>query len=172
MPLPTIQPCRAICQRSSGKGVAGSAKDANVASYDYSAVLYLNGKGSVASGGFRGGDFHFVDEESDEVVEPRSGRCVLFSSGYEQLHRVCKVEGGNRFALAAWFTLDQKASDGPVDTMPFDLVHPVPPPSKEEREADATNVDELRSMVEKKMESDQVVQRLYPTELKKGQVES
>ena len=83
-----------------------------------------------------------------------------------------RARWGNRFALAAWFTLDQKASDGPIDPMPFDLVDPVPPPSKDELEADATNIDELRSMVEKKMESDQVVQRLYPAELKKGASES
>ena len=51
---------------------------ANVASYDYSAVLYLNSKGV----GFTGGDFRFVDAKGDEVVEPRSGRCVLFPSGF------------------------------------------------------------------------------------------
>ena len=57
---------------------------ANVASYDYSAVLYLNSQGE----GFEGGDFCFIDAEGDEVLEPRAGRCVLFSSGFEHLHRV------------------------------------------------------------------------------------
>ena len=42
---------------------------ANVASYDYSAVLYLNEKGV----GFTGGDFCFVDDTTDEIVEPRCG---------------------------------------------------------------------------------------------------
>ena len=137
---------------------------ANVASYDYSAVLYLNGKGDEAGGGFRGGDFCFVDEGGDEVVEPRPGRCVLFPSGFEQLHRVCRVDGGNRFALAVWFTLDEKSSDGPVEPAPYQIVHPVPPPTKEELDADATNIDELRSQVERKMASDDTVQRLYGVE--------
>ena len=43
---------------------------ANVASYDYSAVLYLNGKGS--DGDLDGGDFCFVYDAGDEVVEPRA----------------------------------------------------------------------------------------------------
>ena len=137
---------------------------ANVASYDYSAVLYLNGKqqeGGSSAGCFRGGDFCFVDDGGDEVVEPRPGRCVLFPSGFEQLHRVCRVEGGNRFALAVWFTLDATASDGPVDPAPFEMVDPVPRPSREEAEVDAVNIDELRSKVERKMETDNVVQQLY-----------
>ena len=134
---------------------------ANVASYDYSAVLYLNGKGSPAAGGFEGGDFCFVDDESDEIVEPRAGRCVLFTSGFEQLHRVCRVEGGTRFALATWFTLDERASDGPVDPAPYAIVNPVPPPSKEEMEAEVVDIDELRTKVERKMEQDNVVQSLY-----------
>lgn len=80
---------------------------ANVSSYDYSAVLYLNTRGEA----FEGGEFAFVDEEGDEVVEPRTGRCVLFASGFEHLHRVGKVRSGSRFVLACWFTLSATAGD-------------------------------------------------------------
>ena len=41
------------------------------------------------------------------------------------------------------------------------MVDPVPPPSMEEAEVDAVNIDELRSKVERKMETDNVVQQLY-----------
>ena len=37
---------------------------------EITAVLYLNGKGSAAAGGFSGGDFRFVDEASDEAAAP------------------------------------------------------------------------------------------------------
>uniref|UniRef100_A0A7S2HJ38 Fe2OG dioxygenase domain-containing protein n=1 Tax=Haptolina brevifila TaxID=156173 RepID=A0A7S2HJ38_9EUKA len=131
---------------------------ANVASYDYSAVLYLNRKGD----GFWGGDFCFVDDGRDEVVEPRPGRCVLFPSGFEHLHRVCSVSSGNRFALAAWFTLTATASDGAVCDSPHYEVHnPVPPLSDEEAEAAQVNMDALRAAVERKMASDSEVQALY-----------
>ena len=114
---------------------------ANVASYDYSAVLYLNSKGV----GFKGGDFSFVDESSDEVIEPRSGRCVLFPSGFENLHRVHDVTGGTRFALAAWFTLTESASEGPVEPAHYTLHDPVPPPSKEDVQADGVRLEDLKA---------------------------
>ena len=121
---------------------------ANVASYDYSAVLYLNSKGE----GFKGGDFHFIDEHGEEVVEPRVGRCVLFPSGFEQLHRVCTVTHGSRFALAAWFTLTASAAEGPVTPAPYALGDGlVPPPSKDEVEAEKFSLDELRARVESQL---------------------
>mmetsp|Transcript_3459 Transcript_3459/g.7527 ORF Transcript_3459/g.7527 Transcript_3459/m.7527 type:complete len:175 (+) Transcript_3459:1361-1885(+) len=80
---------------------------ANISSYDYSAVLYLN----TQSRGFAGGDFAFVDEGGDEVIEPRAGRCLLFTAGFEHLHRVGAVTKGNRFVLASWFTLSATAGD-------------------------------------------------------------
>lgn len=80
---------------------------ANVSSYDYSAVLYLN----TQSDAFEGGDFAFVDEAVDEVVQPRTGRCVLFPSGFEHLHRVGEVISGSRVVLACWFTLTASAGD-------------------------------------------------------------
>ena len=107
-------PQRSAAQRQSGGGGTyeysiAHVDRANVASYDYSAVLYLNSKG----GGFEGGDFRFVDATNDEVLEPRAGRCVLFPSGFENLHRVCAVSKGTRYALAAWLTLTEAAADGP-----------------------------------------------------------
>ena len=74
---------------------------ANVASYDYSSVLYLNSK----MHSFQGGDFCFIDEGGDTVLEPRQGRCVIFSSGPEHLHQAQQVTDGSRFVLASWYTL-------------------------------------------------------------------
>lgn len=85
---------------------------ANVSSYDYSAVLYLNSKasdGGEVTADFEGGDFAFVDEAGDEVIEPRRGRLLLFPSGFEHLHRVRHVTRGTRVVLAQWWTLNPKA---------------------------------------------------------------
>ena len=122
---------------------------ANVASYDYSAVLYLNSQGE----GFEGGDFCFIDAEGDEVLEPRAGRCVLFSSGFEHLHRVDMVRRGSRFALAAWFTLTAEAAEaadgGPLRPARYAVVDPVPPPTAAEVAADQTSIDGLRARIER-----------------------
>lgn len=77
---------------------------ANVASYDYSSVLYLNTK----THSFQGGDFCFIDEGGDTVLEPRQGRCVIFSSGAEHLHQAQRVTDGSRFVLASWYTLSRE----------------------------------------------------------------
>jgi predicted 2-oxoglutarate/Fe(II)-dependent dioxygenase YbiX len=77
---------------------------ANVASYDYSSVLYLNSK----THSFQGGDFCFIDEGGDTVLEPRQGRCVIFSSGPEHLHQAQQVTDGSRFVLASWYTLSSE----------------------------------------------------------------
>lgn len=45
------------------------------------------------------------DETVEEVVEPRSGRVVIFTSGAENPHRVERVTRGKRFVLAFWFTV-------------------------------------------------------------------
>ena len=94
---------------------------ANMSSYDYSAVLYVNTKAtgaqpgggsaptSSAHGGFDGGDFAFVDELVDEIIEPRAGRLLLFASGFEHMHRVQHVTRGTRLVLASWFTRDPSA---------------------------------------------------------------
>lgn len=112
---------------------------ANMSSYDYSAVLYLNTQGR----GFAGGDFVFVDEHEDEVVEPRAGRCVLFTSGFEHLHRVAKVTRGSRFVLASWYTLNPSAGESlrPAEYAIGD--HVAPPPSAEDEAALRARLDTL-----------------------------
>lgn len=74
---------------------------ANVASYDYAALLYLNTQGEH----FEGGDFAFVDAGEDCLVSPKRGRLLAFTAGPENLHQVRKVTSGTRFVLAMWFTL-------------------------------------------------------------------
>lgn len=76
---------------------------ANIGYYDYSAVLYLSTHGED----FDGGALRFIDFEGDEVVEPRAGRCVLFTSGAEHLHQVEHVSSGVRLAMGMWFTLSR-----------------------------------------------------------------
>jgi len=77
---------------------------ANIGYYDYSAVLYLSTQGED----FTGGEFTFTDRDGDEVVQPRVGRCVLFSSGTEHLHQVAPVSSGVRHALGMWLTLTEQ----------------------------------------------------------------
>jgi predicted 2-oxoglutarate/Fe(II)-dependent dioxygenase YbiX len=74
---------------------------ANIASYDYSALLYLTTGGGVD---FLGGDFAFIDPGVDRIVEPVAGRLLTFTSGLENLHQVRRVTHGARFVLAMWFT--------------------------------------------------------------------
>ena len=78
-----------------------------------------------------------------EVVEPRAGRCVLFASGYEHLHRVCPVASGCRFVLATWFTL-APASGATVPPAHYDMVDPVPPPAADDLKHEGTTLDALR----------------------------
>ncbi|XP_029355306.1 prolyl 3-hydroxylase 2 isoform X2 [Echeneis naucrates] len=69
---------------------------------DYSALLYLNGD-------FEGGEFIFTEMDAKTItasVKPRCGRMVGFSSGGENPHGVKAVTGGQRCAVALWFTLD------------------------------------------------------------------
>jgi predicted 2-oxoglutarate/Fe(II)-dependent dioxygenase YbiX len=77
---------------------------ANIASYDYSALLYLNAQGNA----FEGGDFAFVDEDDDKTVAPRAGRLLTFTSGLENLHLVREVTKGSRLVLAMWFTCSEQ----------------------------------------------------------------
>ena len=80
---------------------------ANVESYDVSAVMYLASAGEH----FEGGEFAFIDETADRLVEARAGRLLLFDSEDDQrgalhnLHQVRPVVGeGQRLALSVWFT--------------------------------------------------------------------
>ena len=141
LPPPRAGPATAAHSANTYAYSVAHVDRANVASYDYSAVLYLNTKGS----GFEGGDFQFVDERGEEVVEPQAGRCVLFPSGFENLHRVCPVTAGNRYALAAWFTLTASAADGPVVPAPYTLHDPVPPPSRADVEAASVRLEDLKA---------------------------
>merc|ERR1719282_1161344 len=62
---------------------------ANIASYDWSALLYFNSAGED----FDGGELVFHDADIDRVVQPLAGRLVVFSSGLENLHRVLPMHG-------------------------------------------------------------------------------
>lgn len=73
---------------------------ANIASYDWSALLYLTSVGKE----FEGGELAFNDLDADRVVQPLAGRLVAFSSGLENLHRVMPMTGGKRYVLSMWFT--------------------------------------------------------------------
>ena len=77
---------------------------ANIATYDYSALLYLNNFGTD----FEGGEFEFIDDDANRVVEPRRGRLITFTSGPENLHRVRRVDRGTRYVLAMWFTCSER----------------------------------------------------------------
>jgi len=100
---------------------------ANRASYDFSALLYLNSHCSMAdaagasagtasgqAGGcayddaeapeFAGGEFAWLDDERDVIVEPRAGRLLHFTGGLENLHRPSRVTAGTRYVLGMWFT--------------------------------------------------------------------
>ena len=93
---------------------------ANRASYDYSALLYLNSHceeeeawrregrrcayDAGLEGDFGGGRFAWLDEEEDVVVEPRGGRLLAFTGGLENLHQVRKVTRGTRYVIGMWFT--------------------------------------------------------------------
>lgn len=77
---------------------------ANIASYDWSALLYFSHWG----GDFGGGELIFHDQDADRVVPPLAGRLVAFSSGLENLHRVAPMTWGSRYVLAMWFTCSEK----------------------------------------------------------------
>ena len=91
---------------------------ANRASYDYSALLYLNTKCPGGGGGgvadcvdedaavptFDGGDFAWLDEDRDLVVQPRGGRLLGFTGGLENLHHGRRVTNGTRYLIGFWFT--------------------------------------------------------------------
>lgn len=80
---------------------------ANKGSYDYSVVVYLSTQGVE----FDGGSLVFRDVDGDESVEPRAGRCLLFSSGFHHLHQVLPVTRGERVVMGLWFTLQVDTID-------------------------------------------------------------
>ncbi len=81
----------------------------NTAHYHYSGLLYMSNYGTD----FKGGRLVFTrpDDELnlnaiEEIVEPKKGRIVLFTSGAENPHYVERVTSGQRHVLAFWFTCD------------------------------------------------------------------
>ena len=77
----------------------------NTAHYHYSGLLYL----SMYGEDFAKGRVLFYDAESsavEQVVEPRPGRVLIFTSGLENPHKVERVTSGQRLVLAFWFTCD------------------------------------------------------------------
>lgn len=115
---------------------------ANQMSYDYSTVLLLNEVGEDASDKtFRDahavessdgsyinenefsqsrGEFIFVDELEDIVVESKPGRLIMFSSGSENLHRVAPFNEGVRYSLAAWW---EEMFDSDIMNLTTPIVH-------------------------------------------------
>jgi hypothetical protein len=74
-------------------------------SFEYTALLYLSEGGGKD---FEGGEFTFVDAGVErDVVVPRPGRLLLFTSGGENAHRVRQVRNGTRLAMTIAFTCDQ-----------------------------------------------------------------
>ena len=72
---------------------------ANQRAYDLSALLYLTTSGVD----FTGGLFAFNDPDMDRLVEPKAGRLLAFTSGFENLHQVRRVRTGERLVLSVWF---------------------------------------------------------------------
>ena len=70
---------------------------ANNFEYDLSVLLYLNSD-------FSGGEFVFMDDDIDRVVQIRAGRLLLFDSTISNIHRVERVLSGNRMALSIWYS--------------------------------------------------------------------
>ena len=70
---------------------------ANNCRYDISAILYLND-------GFEGGQLVFLDEHSDFLIEPSTGRAVLFHSCVRNIHQVRPVLSGHRLGISVWFS--------------------------------------------------------------------
>lgn len=72
-------------------------------SFHYTSLIYLNDYGTD----FEGGRFIFDDPENvTTIVEPRTARVLMFSSGKENVHRVERVTKGERFAITVSFTCD------------------------------------------------------------------
>ncbi|CAE7283223.1 ogfod3 [Symbiodinium natans] len=79
---------------------------ANVASYDWSALLYLSEHGTD----FQGGELIFHDDEDDKFIVPSRGLLAFFSSGLENVHRVNTMAWGQRLVLSMWFTCSERHS--------------------------------------------------------------
>lgn len=81
-------------------------------SFVYTALIYLADFGSD----FDGGEFVFLDAKGNDsvVIEPKTGRLNLFTSGYENVHRVNKVTKGTRLAMTLAFTCQNEDKSNPM----------------------------------------------------------
>ena len=86
---------------------------AEIATWDYSALVYLNSAGRD----FRGGEFSFVDADADRLVTPTIGRLVSFASGFENMHQVKPVTSGVRIALVLFYSLVRDQFTATTDVM-------------------------------------------------------
>ncbi|CAH1398516.1 unnamed protein product [Nezara viridula] len=74
-------------------------------SFHYTSLIYLNDFGID----FEGGRFVFDDPDNHtSIIEPKTARVLMFSSGGENIHRVEKVLSGQRFAITISFTCDKR----------------------------------------------------------------
>eukprot|EP00434_Breviolum_minutum_P006326 symbB.v1.2.005585.t1/scaffold326.1/size228935/7 len=94
-----IPPIEGKMQQNSSRGDEFSAHvdKANVASYDWSALLYL----STVGEDFEGGELLFLDDDIDSQLAPKAGQLVFFSSGLENVHRVRPMTFGRRLVAMA-----------------------------------------------------------------------
>ena len=123
LPLETVAPRQAFVSRTSKGATARQSLHADESSYDtfhYSSVLYLSTQGEH----FEGGSFAFSDpppplsssssssgERRLSELAPQSGLAVLFSSGWENMHRVQPMVSGCRHALPAFFVTRPPEAD-------------------------------------------------------------
>jgi len=99
---------------------------ANIASYDWSCLLYLNS----VDRDFGGGELVFNDVGADRLVRPLAGRLVVFSSGLENLHRVLPMRWGRRYVLSMWFTCSEHHAHPTLGAGPGGAVATAVPPAR------------------------------------------
>ena len=74
--------------------------------FDYSTLLYL----SEAGKDFQGGNLVFMDGFRRQIVHPKVGRLVMFTSGGENIHLVEPVTSGQRYVMTISFTCHEKVA--------------------------------------------------------------
>ncbi len=110
LPLPRLTLTETFVRRSearandaAGYTHAAHCDEAINPQFHYSSVLYLGECGRH----FDGGELSFFHNRSWPwlLVEPAVGRAVFYSSGWENVHRVKRVERGERWTLVAVFAV-------------------------------------------------------------------
>ena len=82
----------------------------NTEHYHFSGLLYMSTYQADFGGGrllFYSGGEEQSGLEASHIVEPIAGRVAIFSSGPENPHRVERLDWGQRFVLAFWFTCNE-----------------------------------------------------------------